>query len=198
MSTLSDYDENVQCYILQQFQRAAVNRHHHRWLHGYGFNAAMINQLARLPTETLLKLARSNPIRLSTSQLFSDQLTTQAETEQLAMTALRLGASRRMLGDLLGMNEAEYKRLKKMANLPAEERNRPHALSSNAQDFLAQIHGNLLASYRRQNRGEPHPLEILISMAQVSDIEINRIYEGYFLKNTDLFRLKAAGGGDEL
>ena len=64
MSTLSDYDENVQCYILQQFQRAAVNRHHHRWLHGYGFNAAMINQLARLPTETLLKLARSNPIRL--------------------------------------------------------------------------------------------------------------------------------------
>ena len=35
-------------------------------------------------------------------------------------------------------------------------------------------------------------------MAQVSDIEINRIYEGYFLKNTDLFRLKAAGGGDEL
>lgn len=201
MSTLSDYDENVQCYILQQFQRAAVNRHHHRWLHGYGFNAAMINQLARLPTETLLKLARSNPIRLSTSQLFSDQLsrlTTQAETEQLAMTALRLGASRRMLGDLLGINEAEYKRLKKMANLPAEERNRPHALSSNVQDFLAQIHGNLLASYRRQNRDEPHPLEILISMAQVSDIEINRIYEGYFLKNTDLFRQKAAGGGDGL
>ena len=201
MSTLSDYDENVQCYILQQFQRAAVNRHHHRWLHAYGFNAAMINQLARLPTETLLKLARSNPIRLSTSQLFSDQLsrlTTQVETEQLAMTALRLGASRRMLGDLLGMNEAEYKRLKKMANLPAEERNRPHALSSNVQDFLAQSTATCLPRYRRQNRGEPHPLEILISMAQVSDIEINRIYEGYFLKNTDLFRLKAAGGGDGL
>lgn len=142
MSMITDYDENVQCYILQQMQRAAVNRHHHRWLHRYGFDAAMIRQLAQL---------------------------------------------------------ADYKRLKKAADLPAEERNRPHALSSDMQEFLAKIHGNLLASYRRQNRGEPSPLEILISMAQVSDIELNRIYESYYLKNTDLFRLKAAaGGGHEL
>ena len=202
MSMITDYDENVQCYILQQMQRAAVNRHHHRWLHRYGFDTAMIRQLAQLPAETLQKLARSNPIQITTSQLFSDRLsrlTTQAETEQIAITALHLGASRRMLEDLLGMNEADYKRLKKAADLPAEERNRPHALSSDMQEFLAKIHGNLLASYRRQNRGEPSPLEILISMAQVSDIELNRIYESYYMKNTDLFRLKAAaGGGHEL
>ena len=197
----SDFDENVQCYILQQMQRAAVNRHHHRWLYRYGFDAAMIRQLARLPAETLLKLARSTPIQITTSQLLSDRLsrlTTQVETEQMAITALHLSASRRMLEDMLGMNEADYKRLKQVANLPAEDRNRPHALSSNTQEFLAKIHGNLLASYRRQNRSDPQPLEILISMAQVSDIELNRIYESYYLKNTDLFRPKAAGGGHEL
>ena len=112
MSMITDYDENVQCYILQQMQRAAVNRHHHRWLHRYGFDTAMIRQLAQLPAETLQKLARSNPIQITTSQLFSDRLsrlTTQAETEQIAITALHLGASRRMLEDLLGMNEADYK-----------------------------------------------------------------------------------------
>ena len=66
MSMITDYDENVQCYILQQIQRAAVNRHHHRWLHRYGFDAAMIRQLAQLPAETLLKLARSSPIQITT------------------------------------------------------------------------------------------------------------------------------------
>ena len=59
MSMITDYDENVQCYILQQMQRAAVNRHHHRWLNRYGFDAAMIRQLAQLPAETLQKLAHS-------------------------------------------------------------------------------------------------------------------------------------------
>lgn len=112
------------------------------------------------------------------------------------ITALRLGASRRMLHELLGLSEAEYNRLKTMAGVPKAERNRPQSLSLDMQDMLATIHNNLFNCYRRQG-SEPHPLQLLIRMAEATNLELNRVYDGYYCKNYAVFSGEKDGDSKE-
>jgi len=75
---------------------------------------------------------------------------------------------------------------KTVARVPKAERNRPQSLSLDTQDMLATIHNNLLNCYRRQGI-EPHPLQLLIRMAETTDLELNRVYDGYYCKNYAAF-----------
>ena len=186
---MQDYDYHIQAYILQQYCAAAANTRHHRWLQRKGFSAGMIAQLRRLTLDAQQILIRSSPFDVQLSDVLKTQLGRLAardEIDALVMTALRLGASRRMLHELLGLSEAEYNHLKTMAGVPEAERNRPQSLSLDTQDMLATIHNNLLNCYRRQGI-EPHPLQLLIRMAETTDLELNRVYDGYYCKNYAAF-----------
>ena len=151
----------------------------------------MIAQLRRLTLDAQQILIRSSPFDVQLSDVLKTQLGRLAardEIDALVMTALRLGASRRMLHELLGLSDAEYNRLKTMAGVPKAERNRPQSLSLDTQDMLATIHNNLLNCYRRQGI-EPHPLQLLIRMAETTDLELNRVYDGYYCKNYAAFNV---------
>lgn len=196
---MQDYDYQIQAFILQQYCAAAANTRHHRWLQRNGFSAGMIAQLRRLTLDARQILIRSSPFEVRLSDVLKTRLghlTARDEMEALVMTALRLGASRRMLHELLGLSEAEYNRLKTMAGVPKAERNRPQSLSLDMQDMLATIHNNLLNCYRRRG-SEPHPLQLLIRMAETTDLELNRVYDGYYCKNYAGFSGEKDGDGKE-
>ncbi|MFC0036579.1 STY4526/YPO1902 family pathogenicity island replication protein [Cardiobacterium valvarum] len=196
---MQDYDYHIQAFILQQYCAAAANTRHHRWLQRKGFSVGMIAQLRRLTLDAQQILIRSSPFDVRLSDILKTQLGRLAardEMDALVITALRLGASRRMLHELLGLSEAEYNRLKTMAGVPKAERNRPQSLSLDMQDMLATIHNNLFNCYRRQG-SEPHPLQLLIRMAEATNLELNRVYDGYYCKNYAVFSGEKDGDSKE-
>ncbi|WP_298643544.1 STY4526/YPO1902 family pathogenicity island replication protein [uncultured Cardiobacterium sp.] len=196
---MQDFDYQIQAFILQQYSAAAANPRHHRYLQRKGFSAGMIVQLRRLSLDARQILVRSSPFEVRLSDVLKTRLghlAARDEMEALVMTALRLGASRRMLHELLGLGEAEYNRLKTMAGVPKAERNRPQSLSLDMQDMLATIHNNLLNCYRRQG-SEPHPLQLLIRMAETTNLELNRVYDGYYCKNYAGFSGDEDESGDD-
>lgn len=185
-----DIDLSIQAFILQQFQFAAANKQHRRWLRRKGFTEQMIDHLAALSPDATQKLIRSEPfqVTVSASLLASSLagLNQRAARDRLAIRALKLGASRRMLNDLLDLQDSEYKRLKEYANLEPQSRHRPKAISMHVLNDLSDIHANLIRCYKRVGV-DKHPLSILITLSEVTDIELNQIYESYYRQNHELF-----------
>lgn len=188
-----DFLHNIQTYILQQYRQAAANPKLHRFLHQQGFTQEMIDNLVNLSLDAEQVLIRSHPFKIAVSQsllaMHLSGLAVRKEREEIAIKALKLGASRRMLGDLLEISDNDYKRLKALAKVPAQHRNRPRAISIDIYNDLSNLHANLIRGYQRQGV-EPHPLQILISMAEATDIELNQIYDSYFRNNRELFQSK--------
>lgn len=195
---MMDILENIQMFILQQYRQAAANPKHHRFLQQQGFSRDMIDNLINLSLEAEQVLIRSHPFKVVVSQsllaMHLSGLAIRKEREEIAIKALQLGASRRMLGDLLDISDNDYKRLKSLAKVPAQHRNRPRAISIDIYNDLSNLHANLVRGYQRQGI-DPHPLRILISMAEATDIELNQIYDGYFRNNRELFIVKDRGTG---
>ncbi|MBS9781678.1 MAG: DUF2857 family protein [Gammaproteobacteria bacterium] len=185
---MRDLEYNIQVQILMAFKTAAESGQIN-FFKARGLGQQTIDNLKALPTSALMQIAHYQPFDLTCSEaIFNTRLESgiKKDTEQkLVRKAIRLGASRKSLRAFVVMSSKNYADIREEVSF-YEKRDKPTKIDDKQLIAIGHTHNNIKAQEKKLGI-KYSALEILIKLSEAHNIEINQLYNYYYVDNADLF-----------